>query len=314
MRSTIAFSSTRDNAAAAAPLEKGGEIYLMNGDGTDVRRLTNNEVSDIFPKLAPDGTTIIFESNRRRVEGEPFNVSDLFLMKTDGTDQTWLGRGSSATFSPDGTAIAFHASASGKGVPATPYPGSATVDSDIFIVGVRDWMEKRATPRNITNNVAAIDDDPDWSPDGRTIIFTSHSTSDNYTNAVSAEIYAISADGTSKPKALTSNKEEERAPAWSSDGKRIAFMCRRNGRPDFDICVMNADGSGEVKLTDSPLGDLGASWSPDGTKILFHRPKGKGLGMWDLWVVNADGSGESQLTKAPGYTGFASWGEMRAGR
>ena len=88
-------------------------------------------------------------------------------------------------------------------------------------------------------------------------------------------------------------------------------MCRRGGKPDFDICVMNADGSGEVKLTASPLGDLSARWSPEGAKIVFHRPNGKGLGAWDLWLVNADGSGESQLTNAPGCTGFASWGEMR---
>jgi len=77
---------------------------------------------------------------------------------------------------------------------------------------------------------------------------------------------------------------------------------------------VDADGSGEVKLTDSPLGDLTPSWSPDGTKIVFHRPKGRGLGAWDLWLVNADGSGESQLTDAPGYTGFASWGEVRSSR
>ena len=313
-RATIAFVSTRDNPPSAIPFENGGEIYLMNGDGTGLRRLTDNQVSDIFPSFAPDGTTIIFESNRRRAAGEPFNVSDLFLMQADGSEQTWLGRGSSATWSPDGSSIAFHASASGTGRPATPYPGSATVDSDIFIVNLRDWMEKRATPRNITENPAAVDDDPDWSPDGRTLIFTSHATSDDYTNAVSAEIYAINADGTGEPKALTRNMDEERAPSWSPDGKRIVFCCRRGGKPDFDICVMNGDGSGEVKLTDSPLGDLTPAWSPDGTKIVFHRPKGAGLRAWDLWVVNADGTGESRLTDAPGYNGFASWGTMRPGR
>jgi len=85
-------------------------------------------------------------------------------------------------------------------------------------------------------------------------------------------------------------------------------------KPDFDLCVMNADGTGEVKLTDSPLGDLTPSWSPDGSKIVFHRGKGRGLGLWDLWVINADGTGETRLTDAPGLTGFASWGELRVRR
>lgn len=63
---------------------------------------------------------------------------------------------------------------------------------------------------------------------------------------------ALSANGAGKPRRLTSNKDEERAPAWSPDVKRIVFCCRRRGKPDFDICIMNADGTGEVKLTDTP--------------------------------------------------------------
>ncbi len=311
MRSTIAFVSTRDNPPSTTPFLAGGEIYLMNSDGLEVRRLTNNDVADIFPVLSPDGTQIVFESNRRRMAGELANVSDLFLMNSDGSGQTWLTRGSSATWSPDGTSIAFHASASGTGLPANPYPGSSTLDSDIFVVKVREMLENKTGARNITNDPAAVDDDPDWSPDGQTIVFTSHAVTDDHTNATSAEIYTLRADGKGKPKALTRNKHEERAPSWSPDGRRIVFSCRREGKPDFDICVINEDGSGEARLTDSPLADLTPSWSPDGKKIVFHRPKGRGLGSWDLWVINADGTGESRLTDAPGYTGFANWGEMR---
>lgn len=313
-RSTIAFSSTRDNPPSPTPFVASGEIYLMNADGTDVRRLTNNDSSDIFPSLSPDGTRIVFESNRRRAATDPPNVSDLYLMNTDGSGQTWLGRGSSATWSPDGASIAFHASASGTGLPANPYPGSATLDSDIFVATVRDFLAKKTAPRNLTNNPAAVDDDPDWSPDGQTIIFTSHGVNDHHTNAVTAEVYAISATGAGSPRALTSNKYDDRAPAWSPDGKRILFCCRRGAKPDFDLCVMNADGSGEVKITDDPRGDLTPSWSPDGSRIVFHRGKGRGLGLWDLWVINPDGTGEMRLTDAPGHTGFASWGELRARR
>jgi len=196
-----------------------------------------------------------------------------------------------------------------------PYPGSATIDSDIFIVNLQDFLEKKTAPRNITSNPAGVDDDPDWSPDGRTIIFTSHATTDNHTNAVSAEIYALSADGAGKPRRLTSNKDEERAPSWSPDGKRIVFCCRRGSKPDFDICVMNADGTGEVRLTDNPIGDLTPSWSPDGSKIVFHRNAGEPrTGSFELWVINADGTGEVQLTDTPGLNGFPNWGEIRVRR
>ena len=227
MRSTIAVSSRRDSPPSAVPFVNGGEIYLMNPDGTDVRRLTSNDYSDIFPSLSPDGTRIIFESNRRRAAGEPPNVSDLFVMNTDGTGQTWLVRGSSATWSPDGMSIAFHASVSGSGPPANPYPGSATLDSDIFVVNVRDVLEKTSAPRNLTNNPAAIDDDPDWSPDGKTIIFTSRATNDNHTNAVTAEIYASTRMAGSQALPLTMKNGRRRSP----DGKQIVFCCRRGTKP-----------------------------------------------------------------------------------
>src|SRR6266540_6662742 len=128
-------------------------------------------------------------------------------------------------------------------------------------------------------------------------------------NHVTAEIYVINADGTDKPTRLTNNAEEERAPSWSPDGRRIVFCCRRGG-PDFEICVMNADGAGQVQLTDNSLPDLTASWSPDGTKIVSHRRVGD-RGHLQLFLVNADGTGEMQLTFPPGLNAFPNWGELR---
>ena len=319
LRSTIAFVSTRHDSAAGPTLDPqrsllAAEIYLMNGDGTNPRRLTENTAFDGFPSLSPDGSRIVFDSNRRRAEGggEPFNTSDLFVMNADGTGQTLLIRGSSATWSPDGKQIAFHASASGAGQPIKPDPGAATSDNDIFILNVADVLNNGARPRNITNSPAAIDDDPDWSPDGQTILFTSHAVTDNPVNSATAEIYAIAADGTGHPARLTNNAEEERAPAWSPDGKRIVFCCRRGG-PDFEICVMNADGTGQVQLTDNAIQDLSPSWSPDGRKIVFHRPVG-GPGRFQLFLMNADGTSEIQLTFPPGLNAFPNWGRVRSSR
>jgi TolB protein len=314
MRSTIAFVSTRHDPAIDTMADPQGallaaEIYLMDGDGTNPRRVTENTYFDGFPALSPDGTQIVFDSNRLRADGEPFNTSNLFVMRADGSGQTPLVRGSSATWSPNGRQIAFHASASGKGRPIKTDPGAATSDNDIFVLNVGDFLQHRAQPKNLTNSPDAIDDDPDWSPDGRTIVFTSHAASDNPINSATAELYAIDADGTGKPTRLTNNNEEERAPSWSPDGKRIVYCCRKDG-PDFEICVMNADGSGQVRLTDNDIGELTPSWSPDGRRIVFHRRVGA-RGHFQLFVINADGTGEKQLTFPPGLNGFPNWGEVR---
>jgi len=322
LRSAIAFVSTRhdptlDTAADAQRALLGAEIYLMDGDGTNLLRLTENHYFDCFPALSPDGSRVVFDSNRLRIGGEPFNTSDLFVMNVDGSGQTPLVRGSSATWSPDGKRIAFHASASGTGQPIiSPRPGAATTDSDIFVLNVDDFLKGRARPKNITNNSAAVDDDPDWSPDGRKIAFTSHAVTDNKAdNHPTAEIYVADAGGAGKPLRLTNNTEEERAPAWSPDGKRILFMCRKGspaeGRviPTFELCVMNADGTGLKRLTNTGH-YLTPQWSPDGRQIVFHRAVG-GPGRFQLFLINADGTAERQLTNPPGLNGFPNWGEVR---
>jgi TolB protein len=243
--STIAFTSTRDDPSANPLLA--AEVYLVDGDGGNPRRITANADGDGFPALSPDGKKIVFESNRFRVAGEPLNTSDLFLMNADGTEQQWLVRGASANWSPDGKHVVFHRSASGTALPIKPDPGAATFDSDIFMMNVDDALISAASPTNLTNSPGAIDDDPDWSPDGNRIVFTSHDATDNHLNSVTAEIYVIDlSESGGPPVQLTDNLEEERAAAWSPDGTRISFMCRRGG-PDFEICVMNADGTGQVQ-------------------------------------------------------------------
>jgi len=304
---TIVFSSTRDNPTLV-PAINASEIYLMNPDGTNPRRLTKNEVGDGFATLSPDGKKIVFDSNRNRAEGELINTSDLFLMNTDGTEQTPLTRGGSPTWAPDRKHIAFHASASGTGLPIIGTPGAATSDSDIFVANVDDLLTGVGEPTNITSSPLKIDDDPDWSPDGQKIVFTNHDVDDpNHNNPLSAEIYVLSVGGTGAPQRLTFNAEEERGPAWSPDGTRIAFACRRGGS-DFEICVMNADGSNQVQLTDNSVQDLTPSWSPDGQHMVFSRQV---AGTQQLFVMKADGTEVAPITNPPGFNLIADWGVLR---
>ena len=315
--STIAFISSRYDPALKSPAWLlTAEIYLMNGDGTNVRRITNNTNAEGFPTLSPDGKRIVFESNGLRKESNPINWASLFVMNVDGSGEVSLVPGNSATWSQDSKSIAFHASASGKGKPITGLPGAAANDSDIFILNVDDFLSKKSAARNITNNPDAVDDDPDWSPDGEKIAFTSHAVTDDQTNPVTAEIYVVDANGKGKPRRLTNNTEEERGPDWSPDGKLIAYMCRKGeaveGRSigTFEICIMNADGSGQKRITNNRLAELTPSWSPDGKQIIFHRAVG-GVGQFQLFTMNADGTDEKQLTFPPGFNGFASWGRAK---
>jgi TolB protein len=306
LQSAIVFTTTRD--APTIDPNAAAEIYIMRGDGTDPQRLTENTAGEAFATLSPDGKKIVFNSGRNRAAGgDPANSGELFLMDTDGGYQTAFANGSSATWSPDGKNISYHASASGTGLPIKPDPGAATTDSDIFVLNVDDALAGLAERRNLTNSPDWIDDDADWSPDGQTILFTRHPVTDDPINSIHAEIYAMNADGTGEPVRLTDNLEEERAVSWSPDGTRVVFMCRRGG-PDFELCVMNADGTSQVQLTDNAVLDATATWSPDGQQIIFHRPV---LGRFQLFVINPDGTGQVQLTNTSGINGFANWGEVR---
>jgi TolB protein len=341
--STVAFSSNRDNLTLDVrhPTLR-FEVYLMNpvevrADRSNVRRLTYNSDGDGFAVLPPDGKKIVFDSNRNRPElgsipcpvapggtDDPsYFVSDLFLMGTDGSEQTLLRRGgSSATWSPDSKSIAFHASASGAGCPSRSDPGAAATDSDIFVANVDDLLAGVEQPRNITNTPDKIDDDADWSATGR-IVYTAHLVGDDITNPLnpqgavsnSAELYLVDADGSDRVR-LTENTFEERAPAWSPNGDKIVYSCRIGGGfADFEICVIDAAGTHTVQLTDNSLADLTASFSPDGQQIVFQRPvPGQGNQLFTMRpTLNQDGTlpTATQLTFAPGVNLIPNWGELR---
>jgi Tol biopolymer transport system component len=339
LASTIAFTSTRDNPTD--PLIA-LEVYLINPDGTNPRRLTENTDGDAFAALSPDGKKIVFDSNRNRAESEVRlcdNVppvpdpsvfrSDLFLMNTDGSEQTLLARGSSASWSSDNKNIAFHASASGAGCLSRTDPGGAAGDSDIFVANVDDLLAGAEQPRNITNTPDKIDDDPDWSPAAQRIVYTAHDVGDDIPNppsgflSNSAELYLINPDGTDRQRLTYTSVPgdgqtdvEERAAAWSPQGDKILYSCRiGGGRSDFEICVINADGTGQLQLTDNNVADLSGTWSPDGQQMVFQRlVAGQGPQLFTMAPrLNPDGTlpTATQLTHPPGLNLFPHWGELR---
>jgi len=194
-------------------------------------------------------------------------------------------------------------------------------------VAIMDWDGRNLLP--LTRN-GSINLDPDFSPDGREIIFTSYKRGnpDLYKRALSStveipvsrrkglnitgawspdgtkialslskdgnsEIYTIDRDG-GNPKRLTFNPAIEVSPVWSPDGSHIAFISDRLGKPQ--VFVMDASGGNVRRLTTAGAYNVTPRWSPKGDRIAYARMGGGGE--FHIHVINADGSGDTQLTTA----------------
>jgi TolB protein len=115
------------------------------------------------------------------------------------------------------------------------------------------------------------------------------------------DVFTINPDGTGLTQ-LTADVTEDRNPAWSADGKKIAWTSYAGG--DAEIWTMNADGTGKTQLTSNASDEGSAAWSPDGKKIAFNSIMD---GDWDVYVMNANGSGVTPLTINSTFDCCASW-------
>jgi len=116
------------------------------------------------------------------------------------------------------------------------------------------------------------------------------------------EIYVMNADGTGVTR-LTNDRADDVDPAWSPDGRRIAFA------KDGQIHVMNADGSGVTNLTSDFSVNRGPAWSPDGRRIAFHsdRDADGNFVIFEIYTMAADGTVPIRLTDLPGDHSSAAW-------
>jgi Tol biopolymer transport system component len=227
----------------ARQVEGNWDIYKMTVNG-QVTQLTRNRGKDTYPAWLPDGQHIIFYSEQLG--------NGLYIMKTDGSEQEWLGMYGDHTWSPDGRNIAF-----------TVFGNS---NSDI---GLKTTADEQ--PALLTEH-PGCDWSPLWSPDGQQVAFLSDRDQ-------GINIYTVSlADGTTKR--LTDLVGVNTQQTWSPDGTKLAFVHHQlpgaEGDPneDFlgtqDLYIVDLISGQIEQLTQTDdEAEWSPQWSPSGEYIVY---------------------------------------------
>ncbi|MFA5014963.1 MAG: M56 family metallopeptidase [Actinomycetota bacterium] len=261
--SKIVYSSGRDG---------NWEIYVMDSDGKNQVRLTDNDSSDVNPCWSPDGSKIAFESDR---DGN----WEIYVMDSDGKNQVRLTDNDSEDaypfWSPDGSKIAFESDRDGNW--------------EIYIM---DSDGKNQVV--LTTGKNSMDGFPSWCPDGSMITYSSDRDG-NW------EIYVMDSDGKNQVR-FTDNDSSDLNPYWSSNKSKIAFESDRDG--NWEIYIMDSDGKNQVRLTDNDSSDVNPCWSPDGSKIAFESDRD---GNWEIYVMDFDGKNQVRLTDNDSSEANPSW-------
>jgi Tol biopolymer transport system component len=271
--------------------------------------------------LLPGGFSPAANPWLERAPASLIATGELWLMDGDGSRQTRLvtsnGRDgpSNASYSPDGTKIAYTQIRIGDQSPLDD-------DYDIWVVDADGTNSRPLIQRPGFQWL------PHWSPDGIWIIYTDEPVGGPWMGSGPpveggggligpgflfgraaqvrqyAHIWRVQADGTGSPEQITNEAADDRAATYSPDGTRLAFDSTRDG--PTRVWVMDADGRNARRLTGG-ADDWGATWSPDGQWIAYKSWLGPLAPLEQIWVIRPDGGTPRQVTSSPASAREPSW-------
>ena len=280
----IAFQSLRDAS---------GEIYTVSPIGGTANRITFPTGGNVQAAYSPDGSRIAFN------KGGDIHVMVASGLESDGTGSRRLtsmgGDESEPTWSADGTRIAFLSDTSEWKGQTDPL----TTDPEIWVMNADGSGQ-----HPITENTSS-ERDPAWSPTGNMIAFVDERGDEPF-NDTDSNVYVMDADGTDQRNITPSTTEDppyqghDEDPAWSPDGKKIAYVHgrTRTGGDAQDIWTMDPNGANKTNIsddsesTDNLIVEIEPAWSPLGDKIAYTLRETPNF---DIAVMDADGTNEGAI-------------------
>jgi TolB protein len=228
------------------------QLYVMDADGANERRITDGDHNENFPDWSPDNEWIAFVSDRDGNE-------EVYVMRADGTEQRNLsrhpGRDIHPYWAPNGKKLLFNSTRDAK-------------HFQIYSVHTDGTNLERLSTSDDDHTCARL------SPDGRRMVYLA--------NLTMGQDDVIVADSLAqKPANVTNDAAADGWPVWTPDGSRIVYA---SGQGSFSLFSMNPNGSDRRRLTSPrpPFTDARPSVSPDGRRIVFNRAQGKTIGIYVL--------------------------------
>jgi Tol biopolymer transport system component len=267
----------------------GSDLYLMRGDGSHRRRLTNQGSVRSFVEganWAPDGQRIAYGRSVLHSRGRV--THDIYVIDVPGVAPrriTTSGTDANPAWSPDGKRIAFSR--------IDMHRQELPIKAELWTMRPDGTDQRRLTTGGSDGGAA-------WSPDGSRIAFN-RSTFDKKTYTFHQSLYVVPAEGG----ATRMLSEHSGSPDWSPDGSRLAVVDERdnNGNNCYDECtidgelyVMHADGSDAARLTRTKAPEGTPSWSPDGERIVFSSSLAGGQYADELYSISPSGGCPIRLT------------------
>lgn len=247
--------------AFVANKEDSWDLFVMQSDGTDVVQLTHTPVDESSPSWDPSGQRIVYATSDGKLQ-----IIDLSTKEVNSLPLAiFQGKYVQPDISPNGDKIAY-----------VYFRSRKIDDTDLAIFDLTKGSLKILLVQRSSQFF------PCWSPTGETIVYV-NTLCGLECGQIVQELWLAEASGRiARQIAMTNSLCMQ--PAWSPDGKKIAFSTDKSG--NHDIWILQVDSGVLEQVTTHPASDTDPSWSSDGERIAFTSTRS---GMMEIWVMDKNG-------------------------